>query len=164
MCSKWKQFLQTPPEIQGMIQDSCTKMSSELGKALKELALAIKRMTPPSSASSHLVKSKNAAKNLKFLLYSDLCSGINLLEVVPAVTVTSLLFEVISCTEKIAEAIHELASLAQFENVEQEKPKLPEQGEMQQGANMDVHHHVVTIDQPPPGKPHNGSLSSSTTS
>ncbi|XP_061957721.1 aluminum-activated malate transporter 2-like [Populus nigra] len=156
--------IKTPPEIQGMIQDSCTKMSSELGKALKELALAIKRMTPPSSASSHLVKSKNAAKNLKLLLYSDLCSGINLLEVVPAVTVTSLLFEVISCTEKIAEAIHELASLAQFENVEQEKPKLPEQGEMQQGANMDVHHHVVTIDQPPPVKPQNGSLSSSTTS
>jgi hypothetical protein len=29
---------------------------------------------------------------------------------------------------------------------------------------MDVHHHVVTIDQPPPVKPQNGSLSSSTTS
>ncbi|CAK7332019.1 unnamed protein product [Dovyalis caffra] len=155
--------IKTPPEIRGIIKDSCKKMSSESGKALKEIALAIKSLTPPSSASPHIVKSKNAAKNLKFLLNTDLCKDIDLLEVVPAATVTSLLIDVISCTEKIADSIHELASLAQFKNVEQEKQKLPKEGEMQQGANKDTHHHVITIELPSPVKLQNGNLSSSTT-
>ncbi|KAJ6345017.1 hypothetical protein OIU78_007824 [Salix suchowensis] len=42
--------IQTPPEIGGKIQELSTKMSTESGKALKELALAIRTTTAPSSA------------------------------------------------------------------------------------------------------------------
>ncbi|KAA8544349.1 hypothetical protein F0562_022383 [Nyssa sinensis] len=53
--------IQTPPEIRRKIQGTCTKLSLETGKALKELALAIKTMTPPSSADSLCCKLKNCS-------------------------------------------------------------------------------------------------------
>nr|POE90942.1 aluminum-activated malate transporter 2 [Quercus suber] len=68
--------------------------------------------------SQSIVKSKDAANNLISLLRSGFCKEIDLLEVIPAVTVASLLVDVVSWTEKIAESINELASLAHFQSVE----------------------------------------------
>ncbi|KAK6126441.1 hypothetical protein DH2020_039829 [Rehmannia glutinosa] len=44
--------LQASSELQMKIQQPCIKMSTESGKALKELSFAIKKMTCPSSSSS----------------------------------------------------------------------------------------------------------------
>jgi hypothetical protein len=110
--------LQASSEVGSIIQEACTNLSIESGKALKELALAIKIMVQPSSADSHIENAKSAAKNLKSLLKSGIWEDIDLLKVIPGVTVASILIDVVTCTEKIAESIHELASKAQFKSVE----------------------------------------------
>ncbi|KAL4611229.1 hypothetical protein ACB092_08G107700 [Castanea dentata] len=85
--------IQRPAELQSEIQEACTNMSLESGNAfessdlsLKELASAIKPMTPPSSVNPHIVKSKDAANSLRSLLRSSFCKEIDLLEVIQAVT------------------------------------------------------------------------------
>ncbi|KAK4607204.1 hypothetical protein RGQ29_001146 [Quercus rubra] len=149
--------IQIPAEFRSKIQEACTNMSLESGKALKELASAIKAMTPPSSVTPHIIKSKDAANNLKSLLRSGFCKEIDLLEVIPTVTVASLLVDVVSCTEKIAESINELASLAHFQSVEPmveaEKPKLFHQETIPPCCGVNEPHHVITIDQLSPKLP-----------
>jgi hypothetical protein len=110
--------LQASSEVSNIIQEACTKMSRESGKSLKELALAIKIMVQPSSADSHIENAKSAAKNIKSLLKSGMWEDIDLLKVIPGVTVASILIDVVTYTEKISESIYELASKAQFKSVE----------------------------------------------
>lgn len=104
-------------------------MSLECGKALKEVASAIRTMSEPSPADRHVLNSKTAAKNLESLLRSGLWENAELLAVMPAATVASLLFDVVKCTEKIVDSVHELASMAHFKTVDptvsQEKEELP---------------------------------------
>ncbi|KAA8518456.1 hypothetical protein F0562_015930 [Nyssa sinensis] len=111
--------IQTPSEFQRRIQEPCTKISTESGKALKELASAIKTMTHPSSAAStHVENSKIAVDELKSALQSASLGKADLLEIIPAITVASILIEINKCIEKIAESIHELSHLAHFSSVE----------------------------------------------
>uniref|UniRef100_A0A2K2C1K9 Aluminum-activated malate transporter n=1 Tax=Populus trichocarpa TaxID=3694 RepID=A0A2K2C1K9_POPTR len=110
--------IQASSEVSNIIQEACTKMSRESGKSLKELALAIKIMVQPSSADSHIENAKSAAKNIKSLLKSGIWEDIDLLKVIPGVTVASILIDVVTYTEKISESIYELASKAQFKSVE----------------------------------------------
>ncbi|XVE79168.1 hypothetical protein DITRI_Ditri14bG0036200 [Diplodiscus trichospermus] len=123
--------IQIKAEIRSKIQDTCTKMSLESGKALKELALAIESMVKPFSADVHMEKSKSAAKNLNSLLKSGLWDDkMDLLEVVPVATVASLLIDVINCTEEIAKSVHELASMVNLADVEPTvSPEKPETGQ-----------------------------------
>jgi hypothetical protein len=94
-------------------------MSLESGKTLKELASGIRAMTQPSSAYLNISKAKIASKNLKSLLKSSFWDDdANFLAVIPAVTVASLLIDVVDCTEKIIDSVHELASLAHFQGVD----------------------------------------------
>ncbi|KAI9194297.1 hypothetical protein LWI28_004916 [Acer negundo] len=133
----------TPQEIHSKIQEESIRVSSESVKGLKELAMAIKTMTTPSAAILHITRSKIAAKNLKFMLNTELCKEISdLLEVIPAVTMASLLADVVSCSEKIAESVHELASLAKFKSMKPElvaerKPSL---------RNAECVHEVASVD------------------
>ncbi|KAF9675239.1 hypothetical protein SADUNF_Sadunf09G0011400 [Salix dunnii] len=110
--------IQVSSEVRSRTQEACTNMSIECGKALKELSLAIKKMVQPSSADSHIENAKSASKNLKSLLKSGLWEDIDLLKVIPGITVASILNEVVKFTENIAESVHELASKAQFKSVE----------------------------------------------
>ncbi|KAK7257586.1 hypothetical protein RIF29_31657 [Crotalaria pallida] len=106
----------TPSQIKSKLQEPCIKMSTETGKALKELAVAINKMVPPSVAEQHMTKSKIAAMNLLTTLKIGLFEGTNLVEAIPVVTVASLLVDVVYCTDKLAESINELSSLAKFKN------------------------------------------------
>ncbi|GAB4859852.1 hypothetical protein Ancab_011332 [Ancistrocladus abbreviatus] len=93
------------------------KMSTESGKALKELSSAINTVTqPPSSTKSHLEASKSAARDLNSTPGVSLCEDNEFSEVIPVATVASLLVDVLQCTEKIAESVQELASLARFKS------------------------------------------------
>lgn len=104
------------------------KMSSESGKALKELAWALKTLTVPcAAASSHITKSRAAANNLTsmFRTSSAAAAGVGgdqvrLLDMVPAVTVASLLSDVVAYAEQIEKSIQELASFphVQFKSAE----------------------------------------------
>ncbi|KAI3462462.1 hypothetical protein Pfo_019125 [Paulownia fortunei] len=108
--------VQTPFEVRRKIQESCTKMSSECSYALKELALGIKTMTSSLSADLHIVNAKTSAKMLKSLLKTGLWPDTDLLDIIPTVTVASLLIEIVSCTVKITDSVHELASLSKFKS------------------------------------------------
>lgn len=45
----------------------------------------------------------------------------NNIEITQVIDVASLLIEVVKCTEEIAEAVHEMASLAHFKNMDTRK-------------------------------------------
>lgn len=124
------------------------KMSTETGKCLKELSVAMKRMIPPLGAEGHISIAKSEAMKLSSMLKSETEEwekGTNLLEaIIPAVTVASLLMDVVSCTEQLAESMKELSSLANFKNKDHNTKVAPQN---QTGDSEDVgpHHHVVTI-------------------
>ncbi|KAF3961677.1 hypothetical protein CMV_013728 [Castanea mollissima] len=124
--------IQAKPEICSKIQEAFTTMSLESGKCLRELACGVRAMTHPSSAKPHISKAKIAAKKLKLLLKSSLWEqDADLLAVIPSVTVASLLIDIVNCTEKIADSVLELASLAHFESVD---PTVsPEKSQVGQG-------------------------------
>ncbi|KAA8544344.1 hypothetical protein F0562_022388 [Nyssa sinensis] len=159
--------IKTPPEIQSKIEEACTKMSSECGKALKELALAIKTMTLPSLADPHIANSKIASKNLKALLKTQLWEDNDLLEMIPAATVASLLIDVVASTDKIAEAVHKLAFLAHFKRVEAIYPQAEEQpatillpATVQPCSCIKESSHVIVIEGSYPVSTNNGNSSS----
>ncbi|XP_048324126.1 aluminum-activated malate transporter 2 [Ziziphus jujuba] len=147
--------IQTPPEVRNRIVEPCTMISKESSKALKELATTIRKMTRSSIPDIHVANSKAAAENLKSILKSGLSKDVDLLLVVPAAATASLLLEIVTCTEKIAEAVHELESRARFKRA---KPRvIPDHQDDsshhqldQQGITNGSHDHhddyVITID------------------
>ncbi|KAF5930182.1 hypothetical protein HYC85_031055 [Camellia sinensis] len=145
--------LKACPEMQAKIEESSTKLSTECSYALKELALSVKTMTMPSTANSHMANSKIIAKTLKSLLETGSWQGADLLDIIPAATVASLLIDVATCTEKIAESVNELASLAKFNSVDdvvtKEPPPLTSKEMLRPCSSIEEPpHHVVTIQSP----------------
>lgn len=115
--------MQTPPEMRSKLQEPCVNLSRETGKALKKLGEAISKMEAPSSAEPHIYKSKIGSMKLKHKLRTQLLSeSWNILEAIPAVTVASLLLDVVSVTERLAISIRELSSKAKFTH-KQKTPK-----------------------------------------
>ncbi|CAN6695301.1 unnamed protein product [Malus baccata var. baccata] len=144
--------IQTPLNIQSnKVQELCMKMSSESGKALKELAWALKTMTEPcAAASSHIKKSRAAANNLTSMFRTSAAAAageggyqVRLQDMVPAVTVASLLSEVVAYVEQIEKSIQELASFphVQFKSAE---PKTLQSCNTS-SSNVGPHH-VITMD------------------
>ncbi|TXG58136.1 hypothetical protein EZV62_015965 [Acer yangbiense] len=145
------------PEFNGTIQDVCMKMSSESGKALKELASAIKTMSddPFSSANAYVESSKTAANELKIALESASLNNVDIQAILPSATVASTLIEIVSCVEKISEAVHELSNLAHFKKIKEANvsPELSKQphnllhrGSVNPVLDGDSNHVVITID------------------
>ncbi|PQM43336.1 aluminum-activated malate transporter 8 [Prunus yedoensis var. nudiflora] len=91
--------VQVPPEFLQIIQDSCRTMSIETGKALKALAIAIKTMKEPKHACEHLEKSKTAVKDLKTALKAASLENADILAIVPAAAVASILVEIVKVVE-----------------------------------------------------------------
>ncbi|POO01346.1 Aluminum-activated malate transporter [Trema orientale] len=142
--------IQTPQEDRIKINEPCKIISSECGKAIKKLASTIRKMEKTSDlAEPHIANSKAAAENLKTILKAGPWKDSNPLEIMPAATVASLLLEVISCTEKVVEAVHELESLAHFKISEQRltPENQPESlAENQKEINATHDHLVITMD------------------
>lgn len=92
-------------------------MSTESGKALKEVSSSIKTMTssPLSAAGSHLHDSRSAADDLKNILEnSSLPTRAQLQEIMPVLVIASVLGDIINCVDKIALSVHELSRKARF--------------------------------------------------
>ncbi|KAI6673993.1 hypothetical protein NL676_001899 [Syzygium grande] len=120
--------LQAPPAFKKRIQEPCMMITSESSKALTMLASSIKFMTDPSLAHLHLHNSEIAVNNLKILLKTTSLEDTELLSIVPAATIASILIQVVKCIEEIYEAIDELSHLANFKStvkprVSPEKPQ-----------------------------------------
>lgn len=127
-------------------------MSTESGKALKELALALKIMAQPSSVDPHIETAKSAVKKLNSLLKSSSWQNIDLLQATPVVTVASLLIDVVNCTEKIVESVYELASKAHFESVDPtvspEVLQLEPTQKAKSAQKVDCPHVIITVNEP----------------
>ncbi|KAJ8767741.1 hypothetical protein K2173_020681 [Erythroxylum novogranatense] len=139
---------QVSPEVKSKIQEACTKVSVESGQALKELALSVNTMVLPYSADPHIQKAKSAARDLKSLLRSSDWEGVELQQVIPAITVASLLLDAVTTTEIIAESIHELATAADFEKVGPtvSPEKLPKQlHPLKSESDVDCPHVVIEV-------------------
>ncbi|KAG6682242.1 hypothetical protein I3843_13G114000 [Carya illinoinensis] len=108
----------TPTEFRREIQEPCIQICSESGKALKELASAIKKMRRSTLVNSHIDSSKLAAKNLQSMLNNSLWENANLREIIPTAAVGLVLINIVPCTEKIVEAFQELASRARFKRMD----------------------------------------------
>ena len=140
-------------EIRSIIQETCIKISTESGKALKELAIATKKMTRSKSANPHIDNSKVAVEKLKSLLKTRLWEEAVVLDMIQVGAVALLLVEVVECTEKIAETVYELASLAALKRVEatvspeQPHSQLDHQTVLVQstGSSTNVQDHVITV-------------------
>jgi hypothetical protein len=107
-------------EFQSKIQEPCTKICSESGKALKELAVGLRKViNQPTSVNLHIQHSKIAAENLKSLLNTtSVWKNDNLQEIIPTGAIALILVDIVPYIEKIAEALHELAFLASFKRVD----------------------------------------------
>ncbi|XP_021278600.1 aluminum-activated malate transporter 2-like [Herrania umbratica] len=138
---------QTSFEIRSRIQEPCTMISLATGKALKDLASAMQEMVQSSSVDSHISNSKIAAENLKALIKSGLWEGVELVETIPATAVVSLLLDLVVCAEKIAEVVHQLASLAHFKsNMTAERSQSIGRSTIQPTSNIDPReNHVINI-------------------
>ncbi|KAG5556448.1 hypothetical protein RHGRI_006896 [Rhododendron griersonianum] len=141
-----------PPEFHRKIQQPCMKMSLESGKALKELALAIKTFAPPSSVDVYIESSKRAMDELKTVLEAVSRKGDDLLGMIPSLNVSSILTDIVKCVEKIDESIHELSRQAQFKNavvgtVSPAKPRLLHRGivKLTNGHDGDGNHVIVSV-------------------
>jgi len=132
-------------------------MSIETGKALKQLSISIHKMIPPTSAETHIATSMIYATNLRSMIKTKLWEDTNLFEVVPVVTVASLLLDVVSSTEKLAESIQELSTLAKFKNKESKVAADDKKDVPQTCSDSSGPQHVIIINQPSTNLTHNGS-------
>ncbi|WJX73791.1 hypothetical protein P8452_57531 [Trifolium repens] len=135
----------TPKEITSKIQEPCIKMGIETGKALKQLAISIHKMVPPTAAETHIATSKIYATNLKSMIKTKLWEDTNLFEVVPVVTVASLLLDVVCSIEKLGESIQELSTLAKFKNKESKVAAEDQKEVPQPCCNSSGPQHIITM-------------------
>ncbi|KAF7805752.1 aluminum-activated malate transporter 2-like [Senna tora] len=154
-----------PPEgIKGKLQEACMKMSKEAGRGLKELSEAMKRMEAPLSAEAHISKAKTGAMKLRSIMKRGLWeegNNVNLVEAIPAMTVASLLLDVVSCTEQLGDSIKHLSSLANFttnklkpeplhnNQITQTPQPQPQEALQSCESHNSGHHHVITINPTP---------------
>ncbi|OMO98037.1 Aluminum-activated malate transporter [Corchorus capsularis] len=115
LTSKSSEEMMTPEEIRGKFQVPCKMVSQECSKALKEVASMLRKMIKTKSSTLHTAASvKAAAEEFKNLMKPNIWEKTDLLEIIPAASVASLLLEIIECIEKIDEAVYELAKVASF--------------------------------------------------
>ncbi|WCJ34187.1 Aluminum-activated malate transporter 8 [Euphorbia peplus] len=152
--------IQVPDEFMNKIEEPCTKISEESGKALKSISSSIKTMTDPSPAKPHLENSKNAVNELKIAMKCWSIEHADILAIVPAATVASTLIQIVNCVDNLSESVSELANLAHFKDVDAsispEKPQLLHRGSVNpvfDGDNDD--HVVITINKNPTSLPEN---------
>lgn len=92
------------------------KMSSESGKALKELASSLRAMKRPSTATTHIQNCEAAISELRAVLEASSPEIADIVEIIPSIAVGSVLIDITECVGKISESIHELSDKAHFES------------------------------------------------
>lgn len=150
-------LLQASQEIKSIIQEACSVMCLESAKALKDLGDAMVTMKKPCFADIHIRNSKAASENLNSLLKSSLWKETDLLSVLPAATVASLLIYIVSCTAEIADAVNEIPTLEEFGLVETAKP--PSRPQCTPHGDNNSHVVILVEDSAPTNLPESKTLS-----
>ncbi|KAK3142653.1 hypothetical protein QOZ80_4BG0349530 [Eleusine coracana subsp. coracana] len=108
------QYPEANPVLSFKVRATCGEMSLYSAKTLRELSAAIRTMTVPSKASTHMSAAVKAAKCLR----SELSEDAALLEVMHVPVIASLLSDLVLQIQKITESVDNLAKLAKFKNPE----------------------------------------------
>lgn len=117
--NKQVQITGTNLATRSKIEEQCTIISSETGKAIKELASTMKRMKRcTTTVDAHLSKAKKAAEILKSQLNNRLLleesGGSSVLEIIAIGSVCSILIDIIECVENITKSVEQLGIEADF--------------------------------------------------
>lgn len=132
------------------------KLSSESSKVLKELSSSVKLMKSSQSIDLLVEEMSNAVEQLHDALRSfpnqltraaiepaaedateekkhsiSVATTLPVMEVLPLITVASLLIEISARIDGVVDAVRTLADLAGFESVEKEKPLSPNHQEQE---------------------------------
>lgn len=99
-------------------------MSSEAGKALKELSKSVKSFSYPSNCTTHLQTCQKAIDEVNTTLKASMVGEFDVLEIIPVITVASTLTEIVKCVETILVAIEELSKQAHFKKPLNDAEKL----------------------------------------
>lgn len=92
-------------------------MSYEAGKALKELAQSLKSFSYPSKCTTQLRKCKDAVEEVNITLKALMVGEFDVFEIIPTITLASILIEIVKCVETIFVAIEELSKQADFKKL-----------------------------------------------
>lgn len=111
-------WLQVPQNLKSHVRDACMVLCLHSSDVLKELACCLKSMTR-SAKLSHLTGEMNFAAQrlqdtLKTLPSQLIVNHPSPLEVVPLVTMVSLLIEIATRIEGLADGVMEFAEMAEF--------------------------------------------------
>ncbi|XP_076949481.1 aluminum-activated malate transporter 8-like [Bidens hawaiensis] len=106
-----------PSAFQITVQESCMKMSSEVGKALKDLGNSLSLMERSCASVVHMKICKMVADNLNMTLKASLIGQQDdILKAISVIAATSILVDIIKCVDKISKAIQGLSKEAGFKN------------------------------------------------
>ncbi|KAK4476324.1 hypothetical protein RD792_015469, partial [Penstemon davidsonii] len=114
---------QTAPDfLKDHFSKFCIKLSSDASAVMKELAVVISTMTKSSKIDLMIEEMNSAVQQLqdamKSLSKQPIASSVTgiatIVEIVPLVTASSLLIEIVARTENIAKAVNGLAEKAEF--------------------------------------------------
>ncbi|XP_057807465.1 aluminum-activated malate transporter 2-like [Salvia miltiorrhiza] len=137
--------VQTPLELRTKIQDLCTKISSECSLALTDVAIGLRTMTCPLSSEKHIADAKAAAKTLKALLKTGLWPDTDFLDIIPVVTVASLLIEIVACTVKVADSVDVLATKVKFKKPDPEMNRQKSREKVKRSPSIEASHSVNIV-------------------
>ncbi|KAE8705786.1 Aluminum-activated malate transporter 7 [Hibiscus syriacus] len=119
---------------------------------LRQKSVTKSKRRAEGSVIVHIESSKKAAEELKSVLKTNMwAEAADLLEIIPAASVASLLLEIVECTEKIYEAVNELGEAASFRKdnatVLPQQPDSIRQETVQQDSNTvtPVPHCVIVV-------------------
>ncbi|KAL9153622.1 hypothetical protein ABFS82_10G061300 [Erythranthe guttata] len=108
---------QVASEIHRKIEKTCTTMSKETGKALREVSSTIKEKRFPSpSLQSHIQKSKSEGVDLITELEEFSLPLHDLQETMKLFVVASTLCDIVRIVEEISVSVAQLSTKARFEN------------------------------------------------
>ncbi|KAL8246418.1 hypothetical protein R6Q59_007634 [Mikania micrantha] len=121
---------QISSELRKRIEEPCTKMCSEAGTTLKELANSMKSFSCPLRSTMHLQTCKEAVDEVNAMLKASFVGEFDILEITPIIKVVSMLIEIVKCVETIHVAIEELSEQAHFKMLlgDDEKPQVHHDG------------------------------------
>ncbi|KAG1354553.1 Aluminum-activated malate transporter 10 [Cocos nucifera] len=141
---------QAPEPTKKHLREVCAKLSSESSKVLKELSSSMKSMKRSQNIDLLVEEMSNAVEELHNALRSfpnqltqaavqpaveateekkrdsiSVTTTLPVMEVLPLITVASLLIEISARIDGVVDAVRTLADLAGFESVKNEKPLSP---------------------------------------
>ncbi|ONK59214.1 uncharacterized protein A4U43_C08F4150 [Asparagus officinalis] len=146
--------VQVPRSLKNHLSDVCTKLSLEYHKVLKEAAKFLRTMRKSSTIELMMAEMNEAVEDVHSVLRSLkpaaeeeqkqhmlATESVNMMKVLPLISVVSLLIEISVKIEGIVDAVQDLADLAGFaadDNEKQEEIKPANSEETQRNETMKV--------------------------